>query len=70
MGQSSEQYIELCDEWVNMNPITGFRVYDWKDRKMTDPEYELPRTTSIPAKVVKRRVKKKTLLSGLKQNLI
>jgi len=62
MGQSSEEYIQLCDEWVNMNPITGFQVksrYDYYNAPDVLPgHYQTP-------KVVRRKVKKKTLPFGL-----
>ncbi len=28
MKGSKEQYLELCEEWININPITGFNSFE------------------------------------------
>jgi len=56
MGQSSEQYIELCDEWVNMNYITGLPAITAYEKAYGCRDYEFG-GYSTP-NVIKRSVKK------------
>jgi len=57
MGQSSEQYIELCEEWVNINPITGWQARTAKDAYHGNPDYDFGRHKT--PQVIRRKIKKK-----------
>ena len=59
MGACSEDYIELAEEWINYNPITGFVAREKYDPRYHADGWEMGSVSS--PKKIKRTIKKKDL---------